>query len=151
MSVQRQARRCAAVCHVFNFTSQWDLVEQSDNKGNTRYQWLWISTDTWIFTVHAHAHCAVGCLTVGTDSLYCISSKSVPGSLLGFVLSHLRVWLTITSFDWNQNSPVLDFAFRNHPHIKTKVMSVMKKKKGRRLSVFLSSVTTCGTLASVSL
>lgn len=66
-----------------------------------------------------------------------MSWKSVPGSFLSFVLSHLRVWLTISSSDWKQNSPGLDLAFIKHPYIKTKVMSIMKKVPAK--SVYQSS------------
>lgn len=65
-----------------------------------------------MYSIYMNAHTVrwTGCLCGQT--LY-MSSKTVPGSLLSFVLSHLHVWLTVTSFDWKQNTPGLDFTAQN--------------------------------------
>lgn len=56
-----------------------------------------------------------------------MSTQSVLGSLLSFILSHLHVWLTIAISDWKQNSPGLGFAFIKHLYIETKVMFIKWK------------------------
>lgn len=43
-----------------------------------------------------------------------VTSKSTPGSLIGYVLSHLQIWLTIFAFYWRKNSPGLLSSFRKH-------------------------------------